>query len=158
MEHTPQSFLEELILAHYAAMERYAARFFSSRDLAQDAVQETFLIAQKKLDSLQASPNPQGWLFNTLKNVMGNIYKQQRQLSVMVPLTEGHGSEVMSPDPAVEYERAVSPEDLELLIWVYCQDLPYQEAAKRLDISLSACKKRIQRAKHRLRDTLTEVL
>lgn len=157
LEHNPQDFLEALILNQYTAMERYAARFFSSRDLAQDAVQETFLIAQKKLGDLTASPNPRGWLFNTLKNVMGSMYKQQRRLSAMAPLEDNTAAAEMSLDPAVAYESAIPREDLELLIWVYCQDVPYAEAARRLDISLDACKKRIQRAKHRLRDALTEV-
>lgn len=157
MEHNPQEFLETLILRQYTAMERYAARFFSSRDLARDAVQETFLVAQKKIDALMVSPNPEGWLFNTLKNIMGSMYKQQQRLSAMVPLEDGAGAAEMDLDPAVTYGSAIPREDLELLIWVYCRDMPYADAADRLGISLAACKKRIQRAKHRLRDALTEV-
>ena len=41
----------------------------------------------------------------------------------------------------------IDDEALSLLIWIYCEDASYQDAADRLGISLQACKKRIQRAK-----------
>lgn len=69
-------------------MEYYAARFFKNQDLAQDVVQETFLIAQAKIEQVMESPSPKGWLFNTLKNVIGNTYKQQKRLANMIPIED----------------------------------------------------------------------
>ena len=45
------------------------------------------------------------------------------------------------------YAGLIDDEALSLLIWIYCEDASYQDAADRLGISLQACKKRIQRAK-----------
>ncbi|MFR7744104.1 MAG: RNA polymerase sigma factor [Acutalibacteraceae bacterium] len=45
----------------------------------------------------------------------------------------------------------IDDEALSLLIWIYCEDTSYQEAANRLGISLDSCKKRIQRAKQALK-------
>ena len=149
--------LETLFLDNYTAMEAYAYRFFHNRDLAQDVVQETFLIAQTKLLVLQASPSPRGWLFNTLKNVMGNVYKQKKRLQEMVPIQEGDMMEEFHPGLASEYENLIPADDLRLLIWVYCEGWPYQDIADRLGISLAACKKRIQRARIRLKNSLTDL-
>ena len=156
MKNEEKDFLESLFLKHYRQMESYAARFFSSRDLARDVVQETFLVAQIKIDALMASPSPQGWLFNTLKNVIGNTYKQQQRLASIVPLDECNLSSDMPLSVSATYQNMIPQEDLELLIWVYCDGEPYAEAAKRLGISLSACKKRIQRAKLKLKEALEE--
>ena len=148
--------LESLYLQHYSAMESYAYRFFKNRDLAQDAVQETFLIAQTKLDVLLASPAPRGWLFNTLKNVIGNIYKQQKKLKDTVVLREDDQAEDLSPSVLAEYAHTVPEEELRLLIWVYCDGWPYQSIADHLGISLAACKKRIQRARNHMKQALED--
>lgn len=148
-------YLEALFLEHYGAMEAYAYRFFHSRDMAQDVVQETFLIAQAKLDVLRSSPEPRGWLFNTLKNVMGNVYKQQKRLQETVPIQEHDLTEELIPSLTAAYDNLISPEELQLLIWIYCEGWPYQDIADRLGIGLAACKKRIQRARGRLKTALT---
>ena len=127
----------------------------TNKDAAEDLVQETFLIAQCKLDAVLSSPNPHGWLMNTLKNVIGNYYKQQRFIAQHL-IADSY------PDSASEYTFSVnelyaglvSPEELELLAWVYCENVSRQEAAERLGISPAACRKRLQRAKAALRDAI----
>lgn len=59
--------LRQLYIKHYGYLIRFA-RSFVKNDLAEDLVQETFLIAQKRLDRVLSSENPTGWLINTLKN------------------------------------------------------------------------------------------
>ena len=63
--------LRQLYIENYAHLVR-TARSFVNADLAEDLVQETFLIAQKRLDRVVNSPNPTAWLVKTLKNVIGN--------------------------------------------------------------------------------------
>lgn len=156
MENAKKAFLEDLFLKNYAAMESYAARFFQNRDIAQDVVQETFLIAQIKLDTLMASPAPRGWLFNTLKNVIGNTYRQQKRLRQLVPLGDRDRSGPLELPLETKYGALISEEDLRLLIRIYCDGWHYAEAAEQLGISLAACKKRVQRAKGKLKKALEE--
>ena len=148
-------FLEKLFLENYADMQRLANRFIRNSDIAQDAVQQTFLVAQVNIDKLINSQNPVGWLFNTLKNVIGDAYrKRKRLMSVSVPFERVDEQPFDSISIRVKYEGIIGKEDLNLLIWVYCEDVSYAVAAERLDISLDACKKRIQRAKSRLKEAL----
>jgi RNA polymerase sigma-70 factor (ECF subfamily) len=156
LDNEKKAFLEELFLKNYAAMESYAAHFFQNRDIAQDVVQETFLIAQIKLDTLMASPAPRGWLFNTLKNVIGNTYRQQKRLRQLLPLEDRDRSGPLELPLETKYRALISEEDLRLLIRIYCDGWHYAEAAEQLGISLAACKKRVQRAKGKLKKALEE--
>ena len=58
--------LRQLYIENYAHLIR-TARSFVNADLAEDLVQETFLIAQKRLDRVVNSPNPTAWLVKTEK-------------------------------------------------------------------------------------------
>ena len=147
--------LKQLYLENYSSLICFAKSVMTNKDAAEDLVQETFLIAQCKLDAVLSSPNPHGWLMNTLKNLIGNYYKQQRFIAQHL-IADSY------PDSTSEYTFSVnelyaglvSPEELELLVWVYCENVSRQEAAERLGISPAACRKRIQRAKSALRDAI----
>ena len=145
-------FLKQLFIDNYADMVNFANAFFSNIDIAEDAVQDTFVIAQKKIDDLIKSPNPEGWLMNTLKNVNGNIFKRQKRLVEMfVPLNDTNlGSDEVT-NIQFEFDGIISGDELCLLFWIYCDGMSYQQAADILGINLSACKKRIQRAKMRFK-------
>ena len=127
----------------------------SIRIWQKDLVQETFLIAQKRLDRVTSSENPTGWLINTLKNVIGNTYqKRQFIYTELSPdaIADEAGEYVHSINDM--YAGLIDDEALSLLIWIYCEDTSYQEAANRLGISLDSCKKRIQRAKQALKKAI----
>ena len=150
-----QKKLHQLYLENYDSLVCFASSVMNGQDAAEDLVQETFLIAQSKLDAVLSSPNPHGWLMNTLKNVIGNHYKRQRFLARRL-IAETH------PDHSAPYVFSVnelyaglvSPEELTLLVWVCCENVSCREAAERLGISPAACRKRIQRAKLSLRDAI----
>ena len=146
--------LRQLYIRHYNDLIRFA-RSFVKNDLAEDLVQETFLIAQKRLDRVLSSENPTGWLINTQKNVIGNTYQRRQFIyTKLIPETaiDESGEYVYSVNDM--YTGLIDEEALSLLIWVYCEDTSYQDAASRLGISLSACKKRIQRAKLALKKAI----
>lgn len=139
--------LRQLYIENYAHLIR-TARSFVNADLAEDLVQETFLIAQKRLDRVVNSPNPTAWLVKTLKNVIGNTYQKRRFIyTELIPesIVDKSGEHVLSVNDM--YAGLIDDEALSLLIWIYCEDASYQDDADRLRISLQACKKRIQRAK-----------
>ncbi|MDO4566692.1 MAG: sigma-70 family RNA polymerase sigma factor [Oscillospiraceae bacterium] len=150
-------FLERLFLDNYAGMESYARRFFRNPDIAQDVVQETFLVAQMKLDDVMQSPSPVGWLYNTLKNIIGDTYRKRRRLLDMcVSLNDTDAPVRDTVSVRTSYHGIIGKEELELLIWIYCEGLTYDDAAHRLGISLSACKKRVQRAKERMKQAISD--
>lgn len=146
--------LHQLYIAHYDYLVRFAGCFVN-RDLAEDLVQETFLIAQKRLDRVISSENPTGWLINTLKNVIRNTYQKRNFICTQL-ISESIADQSSEYVHSVNdmYAGLIDEEALTLLIWIYCEDTSYQDAANRLGISLDACKKRIQRAKLALKKAI----
>ena len=154
-----KKYIEQMYMENYDDMLRYASIALDNSDLAQDAVQESFLIAQARADKFMASPEPRGWLFNVLKNVIGNMYKQQKKLvSVNQAMTETRDHRELEPGFGTKYKGLISDEELQMLIGVYCCGCSYAEIAERLGITLSACKKRIQRARRRFEEAINKDL
>lgn len=70
METREKQLIDRLYDEQYEQLLMYAQAVLSDVALAEDAVQETFRIACHKAGSLAASPNPPGWLFQTLRNTI----------------------------------------------------------------------------------------
>ncbi len=139
----------------YKRMYRIAFSFLNNQDLSLDAVQETFRIACEKVGELASCASVEAWLVKTLRNVIGNIYKQRRRfILLMEPLSETSAVTEIELPVLTEYSGTQDPKSLELLVWIYCDNISYSEAAERLGISLNACKKRVQRAKEEMKKNL----
>jgi DNA-directed RNA polymerase specialized sigma24 family protein len=149
--------LEKLILENHDTLLGFASCVLSNTNNAEDAVQDTYLVAQIKRSDMLNSLNPAGWLMKTLKNIIGDIYKRRsKMLELFVPLDENLTTNGLPINFRLEYEGIIGKKDLDLLFCIYCDELPYQEAAGKLGISLSACKKQIQRAKLKFQKAMEE--
>lgn len=160
-DHAQEEFFTALYKEMYPSLYKIALSAIHNEDVAQDLVQESFLIASRRLDNLLSCPSPKGWLIKTLRNVIGNTYKQRAKIADLFTSLEDLGDNVgTEPDFPVwlEYQGIIDDGSLELLMWIYCDNLSYQEAADRLGISLNACKKRIQRAKEQFKKTFEKEL
>lgn len=134
----------------------YAENQLNSKSLAEDAVQETFRIAWIKFDQLIKSPNPNGWLMNTLKFVISsvrrNIIKANKILATEVEFNEKlSGSMNNEVDPLILYKGKLSEDELNLLKKYAIEGCSLLEISKELGISLDACKKRVQRVKEKFK-------
>ena len=130
------NFLEKIYMEEVPNMLRYAEILLSSYPLAEDAVQNTFKIALEKIDDVINSPKPVGWI----------KYIFDYELN-MIPVHD-----------ALSVETAfwgLDENAIYLLKKIYVEGIPYQELAKELNISVSALKMRIKRAKDKLKKELT---
>lgn len=135
-------------------MISFAAYLLNNNEsMAEVAVQETFLIALKKIQTLKSSPNPVGWLYITLKNIIKHIHRdQQRQLSRIVSI------DALQAVPAAEKNldlwlllESCDHADARILIDFYLKNRTIKELAGEYGITIGACKMRIKRAKERAR-------
>ena len=149
------NFIETLYIKNASLLFNYANIILSNASLAEEAVQETFVIACIKQHALENSPNPEGWLMNTLKNVCRNIQKNRNYyLSRILSLNESVlGTTALESDNLWEtnVQDFISKEDFMILKKIILDGYSYKDLAKELGISLEACKKRAQRAKQRFR-------
>lgn len=137
--------------------------------LPEEAVQDTFRIACSKYDELMNSSNPQGWLMNTLKNVIRNIRKEQANLNKYFVMTMSLDDEEFMEVCAVGtdvhkrledtevdlmYSDLLTEEEYRLLTLIVRYRYSILEAALEFGINIETCKKRIQRVKKKLRKIL----
>lgn len=144
---------------YYSEMYYFAKKVLGSEDMAEDVVQEAFLVAYRRFDVLSASPSPKGWLFKVLRHIIGDTYKKQARLLETISIS---GDEPIptqdKTDLRLELEGALGEEDLDILIKLYVERYTYQEISELHNISVAAAKKRMQRAKVKLRKELEKVL
>jgi RNA polymerase sigma-70 factor (ECF subfamily) len=147
--------IEELYLEMYDMLMIYARVNLDSESLAEEAVQETFRIACQKPDSVCSSANPQGWLVNTLKNTIRNmkgsraIAKRILETYMITQLREFSVTEDRI-NLNVLYENVADTEEFKLLSEMAVEGRSHEEMARSRGITVTACRKRVQRAKETL--------
>lgn len=153
--------IEALYMELYDRLKVYADNLLSSEALAEEAVQETFRIACQKPESVFTSPNPQGWIFNTLKFTIRNIRSSQasaQRLLERYALTQSQEL-TGSPDHIdvdILYENVADSEEFQILKEFAIEKRSHEEMATKRGITISACKKRVQRAKEKLQQKLKD--
>lgn len=149
--------LEAHFIEAYGALYTTALANLYRPDLAEDAVQEVFLKALRFQDSFFSSPNPVGWLFLALRNVIRRYYSDRAILEKYLE-KYSHTIDAYYEDEGsveLEYTRILEDDDLRLLIEIYCQGNSYDRAAEKRGISAGACKMRVKRAKEKMRKYLS---
>lgn len=143
--------LEQYYRQEYEDLFKFACYSLSNKNLAEVAVQDTFVIASKKFSDFIRSPNPVGWLFNTLKNNVRQL-KRERQKALDRYVTLEAIQELSAEMPPIATMDVSKSADLQLLSRFYVQGYSLEEIAATLGITVPALKMRINRAKKRLRE------
>ena len=125
-------------------------------DLAQDAVQETFMRAYRAMDSYRGE-SEKAWLTGIAINVSRNIrrsawFRVRRQ---SVPVDERIPAQVCEEDRGLfQMVCALDRRSREVILMRYYQEMTVHEIAAALSVSESAVYKRLDNAKQRLKKTL----
>jgi RNA polymerase sigma-70 factor (ECF subfamily) len=156
-----QAEIARLVADHQAELYRYAYRLCGSAADAEDLTQQTFLVAQSKLDQVREPERRRAWLFAVLRNA----WLKSRRRSDARPAGNGTG-ELLEQLPdreipdEIDRERLQAaldelPDDFKLvLLMFYFEACSYQEIAQRLEIPLGTVMSRLSRAKGHLRARL----
>ncbi len=144
--------IEVLYRSHFHTLEIHAYRFLGNWDDSHVAAQETFYIACEKIDVLMNAPSQIGWLKAVTKYVCKNMLRaRKRQLLLFSSLEAMSETDLPSSDdhltdlPGEFLTGLISDDEYTLLKRIVIDGISYVEAAKELDISMWACRKRVQR-------------
>ena len=155
--------IEDLYREMFDKLKAYARSVLENDALAEEAVQETFRIACQKPEDVCSCPNPQGWIFITLKHTIRNIQSNRataKRILEMYLLVEA-GETAFSDDKLrieIAYENVADTEEFQLLKEMAIEGKSHEEMAAARGITVSACKKRVQRAKEKLQKKLKSCL
>lgn len=152
-------YIESLYRKEALLLFRYSKILFENPSIAEETVQETFIIACLNYKKLTASPNPEGWIMNTHKNVCRNFQKTnnrylKRIISLdEIPLSSQYTEDLYDENAVVSF---VTAEDFIILKKIILDGYSHKDLAEELGISIDACKKRFQRAKQRFKQNFHE--
>lgn len=144
----------------------YAVRMVSSRGVAEDIVQESFITAYEKLDSCEQPERFASWCFHIVRNRCYDHLRSPRSQSEDLETPELEELPSGGSDPARVAEQSelraalvraldtLSPLLREAFVMYHEEGLTYPEMAKRLGASESALKMRVKRAREELQDRL----
>lgn len=127
---------------------------------AEDILQEVFIKIHQKLPSLRTSERLDAWVWRIARNAIADYYRRLRPAE---RLTEGesHAAEE-EPDlpnlsPCVRrFVNQLPPGYREALLLTEWEGLTQDEMGKRLGLSASGAKSRVQRAREQLKKLLLD--
>ncbi len=147
---------------HHAAIRDYCHRRLPAAD-ANDATAEVFLVAWRKLDSVQLGDAALPWLYGVARNVVRSIQRKDRRAGRLFARLAAIGSTqtVEPPDGQLlrhadeenlmrAFDR-LSADDRELLRLHAWENLDLEQLAVVFDIKPHAADMRLRRALERLR-------
>ena len=153
---------------------RVARRLVSSREEAEDLVQETYARAFRSWQSFQPGTNLRAWLFRILTNLNIDRGRRLQRAPDMQPLEEGdyflynkleetgepsaeeRVDDRLSQDDAVAALSAVPHDFRDVIVLVDIGDFSYADAAQILDIPIGTVMSRLHRGRRILKRELAE--
>jgi RNA polymerase sigma-70 factor, ECF subfamily len=165
---------EEEVLQLADQVYRVARRLVSSREEAEDLVQETYARAFRSWRSYTPGTNLRAWVFRILTNLNIDRGRREQRAPATEPLEEGDyflynrleedgGAadeervvERLSQDGIVRALSAVPHDFRDVIVLVDIGDFSYQEAAQILDIPVGTVMSRLHRGRRVLKQELAE--
>ena len=166
---------EEEALALADQVYRVARRFVSTREEAEDLVQDTYARAFRSWQSYTPGTNLRAWLLRILTNLNIDRGRRAQRTPDSQPLEEGdyflynrleaatgeteeeRVLERLSQDHVAEALAAVPHDFRDVLVLVDIADFTYAEAAQILDIPIGTVMSRLHRGRRILKQQLAEL-
>jgi RNA polymerase sigma-70 factor, ECF subfamily len=162
---------EKLANQHKDAVYRQMLRVCGNREDAEDVLVEALLNAYRHLDQLRDVQAFRSWMVTIGKRVCWQLKEREALLPItQLSSLEADGGEIASHETGPESQAAVwqmkemlervlnslQPEYREVYELRDLRDIPGEEVARRLDISLSAMKSRLHRARALVRNGINK--
>ena len=153
--------LNELMLTHEKELTRLCCLYLHDALLAQDAVQETFLKAYRRLDSFRGEASEKTWLYRIAVNTCRDMARGGwfRHVDRAV---ESENLPLPASPPSAEHIALTSaimglPTKHREVVLLHCdQGLTVRETAKALGITAPAVINRLKKARAALSSALGE--
>lgn len=131
-----------------------------NEETAEDILQDVFVRIHARVGTLQDLGKLESWLYQITRNVIIDYYRSRRPTE-QLPETLGSSEDVYEEDLVTrlasdvrEMVEALPEPYREALVLTSYEGLSQKELAKRLELSYSGAKSRVQRARERVKDML----
>lgn len=146
------------------AVESYAGRLYNiayfilgNKELAEDAVQESFIKIWKNLDTFSFHSSIYTWMYRIAHNTAINIYNREKKYSSSEldyePSKTENPIDKMTLNTAI---KILSPKEKQSIVMFYFLEYKIREIAEELSVSENTVKSWLKRSKEKLKDYILE--
>jgi RNA polymerase sigma-70 factor (ECF subfamily) len=125
---------------------------------AEDILQESFLKIRRKLSTLRSDQKVEAWIWRIVRNAIADHFRRDRPNDPLLDEVQiADESDADLPDLACclrKFVDQLTPAHREALLMTAWDGVPQTDLAKRLGLSASGAKSRVQRARAELKDLL----
>ena len=155
-----EAHFQRLFESHSPAIQSYCFRRLPASD-ANDAVAEVFLVAWRRIADAPIGSGELPWLYGISRNVAKNALRSARRSGRLKARLAGVAADV-DPGPEVQLVRnaearealealaLLRPEDQEIVRLRTWEELPNEQIARILGITVRAVESRLNRARRKL--------
>ena len=156
-----RSELERLMEQYGSSLLRMCALYLKDADLAQDAVQETFIRAYRHIEDYRGESSERTWLMaiaiNVSRDMLRTAWFRHQSRSTDIDTLPEKPAEFEFPDNTVLTEVMHLPAKYrEVVLLRYYEGLKLKEVASALGLSDGRVRSRLNKANELLRDRLKE--
>lgn len=150
-----------LVEQHYESLYRFAYRLSGQTSDAEDLTQQTFLDAQRKLDTLRDPDKVRAWLFMIVRNLYRRRLRDQGSHpevtleAIGEPVSEEVDLLPLDGEGLQSVLNELPEEFRSVLVLFYFRELSYREISEQLDVPIGTVMSRLSRGKKHLRQRLT---
>lgn len=160
-EYEQQPDLDRMMASYGDALLRICFVYLKDRDLAEDAVQETFLKAYKNYGQFDGGKGEKTWVTRIAINVCKDMLRSawNRRVNVVeqladIPDERGPTADKEADETLLRAVMNMKPHYKEVILLFYYQDMKITDIAKILDAPESTISVRLKRAREILKKEL----
>lgn len=140
-----------LLSRYQEPLKRYIMRLLGNEADVQDVLQDSLMACCRQINSLQDPARFRAWLYriatNRCHDWQRQHYRDRAQLTEWYDQADSSAEQRVLQQDVMEVLMRLSPDDRHLLSLFYLEGFSIRELALTMDLSLSAVKTRLYRAR-----------
>jgi len=152
--------IEQLIADHHKSLYRFCYRLTGNATMAEDVLQQAYLIAFQRIGQVKDPAKARSWLFTVVRTTFLKEVRKKREWVFTDVEVEDNRVPDRSRHLEVDSQRLQAaldalPETFRVAVVMhYQQQMSYREIAEQLEIPLGTVMSRLSRAKRMLKSKL----
>ena len=151
---------EKIWIEFSKQLKSFISRRVKDNSLAEDILQDVFVKIHSNIDKLKDEQKIKGWLFRIARNCIIDYYR--KRIIDSKELKDSYGYEMFEENDAeqeiasglLNIIKELQPIYSEALLLTEFEGIKQTELAKKIGLSTSAAKNRVQRARQMIKDDL----
>lgn len=157
MERQQNSFLEELMTQHSCSMVQAAFRKTGCNETSEDLVQDVFLLACLKVNTVMRHEKPVAWLYDTLnKLIMRELAKAHHTDQPLSPVEKCEKYHELELTMECYLPKGLTESEREILLLRIEHRYSFADISEILGIAEPACRKRFSRSLKKCRKLMKQ--